>query len=253
MARFRFRYPDEVGIWHWRKVDTIIALPACLKERLPQGELLAPTLPEECGADGERFAVLDFILEVEKESLPEWRSVERVLGVDWGVHSLLTATAVDEHSQPVGRPFFLDPGSLDGRQARTRRQIDELKKKVARYEQERDALPEEHAKRVCYTQRLALYRREIDLCWRKYEQRNRALAHLASKVLLLLARVPSVIWWVCASRPARHEAPRTPVLIVASPRRRIASLPIEARRSRGDDGCGAMRAPSTATGTTALH
>jgi putative transposase len=36
---------------------------------------------------------------------------------------------------------------------------------------------------------VALYRREIDLCWRKYEQRNRALAHLASNVLLLLARV----------------------------------------------------------------
>jgi putative transposase len=189
VARFRFRYPDEAGTWHWRKVDTIIPLPACLKERLPHGELMAPTLREERRADGERFAVLDFIIEAEKEALPEWRSVERVLGADWGVHSLLTATAVDEHSEQVGRPFFLDTGSFDGRQARTRRQIDELKKKVARYEQERDALPEEHAKRAWHTQRLALYRREIDLCWRKYEQRNRALAHLASNVLLLLARV----------------------------------------------------------------
>jgi hypothetical protein len=39
------------------------------------------------------------------------------------VHSLLTATAVDEHSEQVGRPFFLDTGGFDGRQARTRRQI----------------------------------------------------------------------------------------------------------------------------------
>jgi len=189
VAHFRFRSPDEAGTWHWASVDTIIPLPECLKERLPHGELMAPTLREECRADGERFAVLDFIIEVEKEALPEWRSVERVLGADWGVHSLLTATAVDEHSEQVGRPFFLDSGSFDGRQARTRRQIDELKKKVARYEQERDALPEEHAKRAWYTQRLVLYRREIDLCWRKYEQRNRALAHLASNVLVLLARV----------------------------------------------------------------
>jgi predicted RNase H-like nuclease (RuvC/YqgF family) len=71
----------------------------------------------------------------------------------------------------------------------TRRQIDELKKKVARYEQERDALPEEHSKRAWYGKMLALYRREIERCWRKYEQRNRALAHLASNVLLLLSRV----------------------------------------------------------------
>src|SRR5438105_9099793 len=179
VARFRFRYPDEAGIWHWRKVDTIIPLPDCLKARVSSGELMAPTLREECRADGERFAVLDFIIEVEKKALPAWESVERVLGADWGVHSLLTATAVDEHSEQVGRPFFLDTGGFDGRQARTRRQIDELKKKVARYEQERDALPQDHAKRTWYSQRLALYRREIDRCWRKYEQRNRALAHLA--------------------------------------------------------------------------
>jgi putative transposase len=189
VARFRFRYPDEAGTWQWRKVDTIIALPECLKERLRNGELMAPTLREECRADGRRFAVLDFIIEVEKEALPDWQSVERVLGADWGIHSLLTATAVDETSLQVGRPFFLNTGGFDGRQARTRRQIDELKKKVARFEQERDALPEDHSKRRWYNQRLALYRREIDRCWRKYEQRNRALAHLASNVLLLLAHV----------------------------------------------------------------
>ena len=189
VARFRFRYPDEAGVWRWRTVDTIIPLPACLKERLSSGELMAPTLREECNADGQRFAVLDFIIEVEKEELPAWETVERVLGADWGVHSLLTATAVDEHYEQVGRPFFLDTGGFDGRQARTRRQIDELKKKVARNVQERDALPEEHSKRAWYTQRLALYRREIDRCWRKYEQRNRALAHLASNVLLLLCQV----------------------------------------------------------------
>ena len=189
MARFRFRYPDEAGIWHWRKVDTIIPLPDCLKERLDDGELMAPTLREERRADGERFAVLDFIVEVEKEALPAWESVERVLGADWGVHTLLTATAVDEHNEQVGRPMFLNTGGFDGRQARTRRQIDELKKKAATSEQERDVLPPDHPKRAWFNQRLALYRREVDRCWRKYEQRNRALAHLASNVLLLLCQV----------------------------------------------------------------
>jgi len=189
VARFRFRYPDANGVWRWRKEDTIMALPTCLKERLHDGELLAPTLREEHPADGQRFAVLDFIVEVEKEALPTWEQMERVLGADWGVHSLLTATAVNEHHEQIGRPFFLDTGGFDGRQARTRRQIDELKKKVACFEQERDALEASHPKRAWYQERLALYRREIERCWRKYEQRNRALAHLASNVLLLLCQV----------------------------------------------------------------
>ncbi len=189
VARFRFRYPDQAGVWRWRKGDTIIPLPDCLKERLSHGALMAPTLREEYRADGERFAVLDFIIEVEKEELPAWESVERVLGADWGVHTLLTATAVDEHHEQVGRPFFLNTGGFDGRQARTRRQIDELKKKVARFEAQRDALPPEHSKRLWFNQKLTLLTREIDRCWRKYEQRNRAMAHLASNVLVLLARV----------------------------------------------------------------
>jgi putative transposase len=189
VARFRFRYPDETGIWRWRKVDTIIALPKCLIERLRVGTVMAPTLREERRATGERFTVLDFIVEVEKEALPDWQQVERVLGVDWGVHTLLTATAVDDQNTQVGRPFFLNTGGFDGRQARTRRQIDALKKKVARFEQEREALSEEHSKRGWYVQKLATYRREIARCWRKYEQRNRALAHLASNMILLLCHI----------------------------------------------------------------
>jgi putative transposase len=194
MSKFRFRYPDETGVWSWRKTDTIIALPGCLQERLRTGDLLAPTLREERRAGGERFAVLDFTVAVETEALPAWESIGRVLGADWGVHSLLTATAItatasDETSSQVGRPFFLNTGGFDGRQARTRRQIDELKKKAARFEHDQDALESSHPKRGWYTQQLAIYRREIDRCWRKYEQRNRALAHLASNVLLLLCRL----------------------------------------------------------------
>ena len=130
VARFRFRYPDKSGVWHWRKTDTIIPLPQIVRERLQAGELMAPTLREERQATGELIAVIDFIIEVEKQEMPAWESVERVLGADWGVHSLLTATAVDEHSQQVGRPFWLNTGGFDGRQARTRRQIEDRKSVV---------------------------------------------------------------------------------------------------------------------------
>jgi putative transposase len=95
VARFRFRRPDANGVWRWRPDETLILLPACLQARLAEGELLAPTLREECRANGRRFAVLDFTVAVANSEMPEWQSVERVLGADWGVHSLLTATAAD--------------------------------------------------------------------------------------------------------------------------------------------------------------
>jgi transposase len=60
---------------------------------------------------------------------------------------------------------------------------------VCRFEQERDALIEEHPKRVWYASRIQALLDEKSRCWRKYRARNRALAHLASNVLLLLCRV----------------------------------------------------------------
>jgi predicted RNA-binding Zn-ribbon protein involved in translation (DUF1610 family) len=195
-VRFRFRCPDTQGNWAWRPGETIIALPERLRARLQAGaELLAPTLREVVAASGRRYAVLDLALALPAmHPLPAWGDVERALGVDWGVHTLLTATAVaaadgDEKSQQMGRPFFLDTGGFDGRQARTRRQIDQLNKKVRRFEQERDALPEEHPKRSWYAGRIQALLDEKSCCWGKYNARNRALAHLASNVILLLARV----------------------------------------------------------------
>src|SRR5260370_16873487 len=64
-----------------------------------------------------------------------------VLGLDWGVGVLVPASCVDLDGYQVGRPFFLDTGPFDGRQARTRRQIDQLKAKVARLEHQRYRFP----------------------------------------------------------------------------------------------------------------
>ena len=75
--------------------------------------------------------------------------------------------------EQVCRPLFFDTGGFDGRQARLRRQIDQLKAK-------RDSLPKTAPGR----QRLQA---EIDLCWGAYDRRNRALAHLAANFLLIVA------------------------------------------------------------------
>ena len=196
VVRFRFRCPDPDGAWGWRSDEAIIPLPERLLARLQAGaELLAPTLREAAAGSGERYAVLDLAVAVlPAQPLPAWGAVARVLGVDWGVHTLITATAVaaaegEGKSQQVGRPFFLDTGGFDGRQARARRQIDHLQHKVRRYKRERDALPENHPKSAWYARRVQALLDEKSRCWRRYNARNRALAHLASNVILLLARV----------------------------------------------------------------
>ena len=185
MASLFFRFPDEQGQWQWSKEPVTLTLPTCVVEHLKEGASMAPTLRELVKADGSRVAVLDVIVQVKKAPLADWKSVERVLGFDWGVHGLITAVVLStnpaEPGKPVqlSRPLFVNTGGLDGHQARTRRQIDELKAA-------RDRLAEGDPKRSYYEQAIAR-------CWRVYEARNHELAHLAANLLLLFAAV-----WGCS-------------------------------------------------------
>jgi putative transposase len=182
-------FPDETGKWlhTWREKTMNMTLPDPILARLKAGEALAPTLREICEPDGMRYAVLDFIVSVPIETFREWDHIQYVLGFDWGVRTLVTATVVDLDGHQVGRPFFLDTGAFDGRQARTRRQIDLLQAKVAELEARRDSFPVGDPRQEPARRKLAVLRREISRCWRKYEARNDDLAHLAANVLLLLA------------------------------------------------------------------
>ncbi len=180
-ASLLFRFPDEMGSWQWRKDPIILQLPACVVERLKEGVHMAPTLRELVKADGSRIAVLDVIVQVKKAELSPWKTIERVLGFDWGVHGLITAVVLSanpadpEKPTQISRPLFVNTGGLDGHQARTRRQIDQL-------QAAREQLAEGDAKR-------AFYEQEFSRCWQVYEARNRELAHLAANLLLLFAKV----------------------------------------------------------------
>jgi transposase len=140
-------------------------LPDAFVERLGQGVMLAPSLREIAEADGSRYAVLDLIVEV---PVAEPAQVKRVLGWDWGVRTLVTAVVLD----------------LSGN-----RHIDRLKAKVARLETRQDQFPVDDPRREPSIRKLAVLRREIACCWRKYEARNNDLAHLAANILLVLVRV----------------------------------------------------------------
>ncbi len=186
-----FRAPDQVGQWNptWTEPVTQLSLPDPVLEHLQAGESLAPTLREIALPDGTRYAVLDFIVEVPVSPLPDPQQVRRILGWDWGVRTLVTATVVDLSGKRLSPPLFLDTGGFDGRQAHTRHHIDGLKKKVAKLEARRDQFPVGDPKREPSERKLVVLRQEIAQCWRKYEARNNDLAHLAANILILLASV----------------------------------------------------------------
>jgi len=183
------RTPDESGTWgrNWREKTVQMALPEVVVARIQAGKWLSPSLREIIEPDATRYAVLDFIVEVPVEQQALWSEMQTVLGFDWGVRQFLTASIVDLDGHQVGRPFFLDAGPFDGTQARTRRQIDQLKAKVARLEKQRDRFPVDDPRRKPSVQQLVVLRREIARYWGKYEARNQDLAHLAANVLLVLA------------------------------------------------------------------
>jgi putative transposase len=151
-------------------------------------------------AQASRVAVLDVMLEVAAKYGSPLEQESRVLGWDWGVRSLITVSILekpegDEPYRQVSRPVFLDTGSIDGRQARLRREIDRLKacrehydtlikQALSAHTQQHRPLPPDFPR---WNARVSDYEARIKQCWKKYERRNRELAHLASNLLILLA------------------------------------------------------------------
>jgi putative transposase len=197
------RAPSESGTWTWGQVCGVIELPESVVSRLSQGAMpQAPTLGEIRTDDGSRLAVLDLILEVPATYVNELDQECRVLGWDWGVRSLITVSILEkpegdgqESYRQISRPVFLESGGLDGRQARLRREIDRLKACRERYGklvkeaviarvEHKKPLPAHFQK---WQDHVDAYEARIEICWKKYEKRNRELAHLASNLLILLA------------------------------------------------------------------
>ncbi len=197
----KLRTPDEEGQWAWGQWSQAISLPETVSEHLWQGgKPQAPTLREIKGEHGTRVVVLDLVLEVPAQYVSPLEQETRVLGWDWGVRSLITVSVLekgegDSAYRQVSRPVFLDTGGIDGRQARLRREIDRLKACRERYavlvkmavkghEEQKRPFPPHFAH---WQEHINAYDQRIKTCWKKYERRNRELAHLAANLLILLA------------------------------------------------------------------
>src|SRR5260370_3994425 len=136
----KLRTPDEKGQWAWGRWSQAIPLPETVCEYFWQGATpQAPALREIRSDGGNRVAVLDLIVEVPAQSVAPLEQESRVLGWDWGVRKLFTASVLgkpegDEPYRQVSRPVFLDTGGIHGRQARLGREIDRIKACKERYE-----------------------------------------------------------------------------------------------------------------------
>jgi putative transposase len=198
----KLRAPDEAGTWRWGTGSCQILLPAHVCAYLEQGATTqAPTLREIRAENGTRLAILDLMLDVPAQYVMPLEQDKRVLGFDWGIRSLITVSILqkpdphDARCTQVSRPLFLDTGGIDGRQARLRREIDRLK--ACRDEYQKLMTQAEKARQAQGIPLPAHYtgwRRHVEeeatrihQCWKKYERRNKELAHLASNLLILLA------------------------------------------------------------------
>src|ERR1700738_217089 len=137
------RCPDAAGRWprNWREHLMTLAVPDYVLLKIKQASMQAPVLREIREPDGTRYAVLDLIVEVLVTQTPAPQQMSNVLGFDWGIRTLLTTSVVDLDGYQLTPPLFLDTGCFDGRQARTRGQIDQLQAKVATLETHRDRFP----------------------------------------------------------------------------------------------------------------
>ena len=104
----RLRAPDPRGTWAWGAWSAEIPLQAFICAYLEHGATpLAPTLREIGRPDGRRVAVLDLILDVPTRKVPPRAQERRVLGFDWGVRSLITASVLEKRlgqTVPPGEP-----------------------------------------------------------------------------------------------------------------------------------------------------
>ena len=160
-------FPRQRSDWEW--IDFSVALP----DRVTQTAftLASPDL-RVCVLRGKRVPVLDFKIKVEASAQS---TSKNFVTVDWGIHKLVTLCVFNEEGQQISRPFFL--------------KCDAIQKKLLRIRQEIDHLKAQRAKWPKGSTKAKWYSREIAKRWHKFRQIQKQLAHLASNVIVEMAKL----------------------------------------------------------------
>ena len=151
--------------WQWVKVK--VPLPENLRKR----KMCQPDLRLIC-IHGHFLPVLDYKIEMPCES-PQY--TPRLMTIDWGIRKLVTICIFDRKGNQISIPIFLHFDPIKAKLLRIRKEIDYLKAK-------RDRLPKNSCKRKKFN-------REIAKRWRKYRAIDKALAHFAANIIVLIAKL----------------------------------------------------------------
>ncbi|MEA3422063.1 MAG: transposase, partial [Acidobacteriota bacterium] len=155
--------------WEW--IDFPLSLPDILSKSKDDFSLAKPDLRLD-NIKGRLTPVLDFKVKVEEE---EEKDSPFFLTVHWSLRKLLTICVFNEDGEQISRPFFLKCNAIQDKLLRIRSEIDRLKSK-------RDKLPKGCTKAKWYN-------REIAKRWNKFRGIQKQLSHLASNVIIEIAKV----------------------------------------------------------------
>ena len=164
-VRLALKVLGDEDQWQWITVD--VPLP----KHLRSASTAAPDLRLAC-VHGRWLPVLDY--KIERPCVPYQRS-QYFLTVDWGVRKLVSVCVFDRQGRQVTPPMFLNLRPLQKKLLRIRREIDHLKS-------HRDKQP---ARSGLWRK----YNREIARRWRRFRAIDRAMAHLASGFITLIAQL----------------------------------------------------------------
>ena len=161
--------------WEWIEITCV--LPDIIKGGEGQFSYKKPSL-RISNINGKLTPVLDLKIELEEKSSTSTSEDElgrNFLTVDWGLNKLVTLCVFSEDGEQISRPFFLKCDKIQSKLFRIRKEIDRLKSK-------RDNLP---SGSTLYN----WYNREIAKKWNKFRQIGKQLSHLASNVIVEIAKV----------------------------------------------------------------
>jgi hypothetical protein len=98
------RTPASNGAWArtWREKTIQMPVPDLVAARAKAGKMQAPSLREIVEADGTRYAVLDFIVEVPVEKQATFEEMHTVLGFDWGIRVLAQVRGQEQRPRAPG-------------------------------------------------------------------------------------------------------------------------------------------------------
>ena len=155
--------------WKWEEFQ--ISMPDFIADK--QEDVKPPDI--RISAEGQ--VVIDYKTEIANQ---KQENNNRILSIDYGLRKLLVITCFEmtDEGLPVqfSRPFFVDIKGVQNKIERIHQEIDRLKSKLSKTTDKK---------------KIKILKREIKLRWKKLKKLSKELEHLASNIIIAIAKIHS--------------------------------------------------------------